>query len=96
MCTYMLAPSDYGPQELYTVTFPAGSVRESFDVNIVNDNILESDETFLLDITIMMLPIGIIIGEPASTEVTITETTGKNDTFLLVLILWQAFCSINS
>lgn len=77
-CVCLIAPGDYGPQELYNVSFPAGSERESFDVNIVSDDILESDETFLLDITIMMLPNGIIIGEPASVEVTIIETTGES------------------
>ena len=82
MC--ILAPDDYGPQQLYTVRFPAGSVRESFDVNIVSDDILESDETFLLDITIMMLPDGIVIGEPASAEVTIVETTGE--TCVLIIL----------
>ena len=76
MCV-CLAPGDYGPQELYTVSFPAGSVRESFNIDIVSDDILESDETFMLDITIMMLPNGIVIGEPASAEVTIIETTGE-------------------
>lgn len=74
MCS---APGDYGPQELYTVSFPAGFDRQSFDVNIVSDDILESDETFLLDITIMMLPNGIVVGDPASAEVTIIETTGE-------------------
>lgn len=80
-----IAPSDYGPEQSYTIRFPAGSVRQSFDVNIVNDSILEPDETFLLNIT-TVIQNGVTVGEPASTEVTIVETTGKsynNDVQLL-------------
>jgi len=50
---------------------------QSFDVNIVSDNVLEDDETFLLNITSVTTPNGIIIGQPNSTEVTIIETTGN-------------------
>ena len=38
---------DSGP---YTVTFPAGQTRASFDVPINDDNILEDDESFHLSI----------------------------------------------
>ena len=97
---YVLAPGDYGPQELYTVRFPAGSVMESFDINIVNDDILESDETFLLDITIMMLPNGIVIGQPASVEVTIVETTGETCILMIecysISLYGKPICSVNS
>ena len=78
-CVYVLivAGSDYGPQQSYAVTFPPGSIRESFDVNIIGDNVLERDEIFLLNLTMTMLPNGVIIGQPDSAEVTIIETTGK-------------------
>lgn len=75
--SYAPAPSDYIPQQPYTVTFPAGSVRESFNVTIVDDNLLERDETFLLNIVPGTTPNGVIIGQPNNTEVTIVETTGK-------------------
>ena len=73
----LLAPGDYGPEVSYTVRFPAGSVRQSFDVNIVSDSVLEPDETFSLNIATVMMQNGVVIGEPASTEVTIVETTGN-------------------
>lgn len=73
----LLAPSDYGPEVSYTVRFPAQTDRQSFDVNIVSDNVLEPDETFSLNIATVMMQNGVIIGEPASTEVTILETTGN-------------------
>ena len=74
----MLAGSDYGPEQSYPVTFSPGSIRESFDVNIISDNVLEPDEIFLLNITMAMPPNGVIIGQPDSAEVTIIETTGNN------------------
>ena len=45
-----LAGSDYGPSQNYTVTFPAGSTRQSLTIPIINDSIYERNETFQLQL----------------------------------------------
>ena len=63
----------------YSVTFPAGVTRVSFNVPITNDNILESDEKFHLTIEIgsSSLPSGVTVGNPYQTTVTIVDDDGK-------------------
>ena len=39
----------------YNVTFPAGVTSVSFDVTIINDNVLGDNETFLLTIVNLSL-----------------------------------------
>ena len=43
---------DFGPSQNYTVTFPAGSTRQSVDIPIINDTVLELNETFSLEISV--------------------------------------------
>ena len=60
----------------YTVTFFANSTTVSFDVSINNDNILESDETFILTIDPTSLPSNVAVDISNST-VTIMDDEGK-------------------
>ena len=71
-----VAPSDYGPQQSYTVTIPAGSVRQTFSIDIVDDNNQEPAETFSMNITSVGTN-GVAIGTPSRAVVTIVDTTGK-------------------
>ena len=50
-CSFV-AGEDFGPSQNYTVTFPAGSTRQSVDIPIINDTVLEPDETFSLEISV--------------------------------------------
>ena len=46
---------DSGP---YSVTIPAGMTRASFDIAIINDNVVEGNEDFTLVINSSPLPVG--------------------------------------
>ena len=63
---------DSGP---YTVTFPAGQTRASFDVSINDDDIFESNEDFTLIILRNSLPNDVIHDGPAT--VTIMDDDGE-------------------
>lgn len=64
------AGSDYTATQ-GTVTFPAGSVRQTITVPIVDDNVLESTETF--SVALSSPSINASIGNPATATVTIIE-----------------------
>ena len=75
-CWQSCKGNDYtsGP---YNVTFPAGSTSVSFDVNVTNDDILESNETFNLNIISSSVPDQVIIGNPKQSTVTIVDYDSK-------------------
>ena len=62
----------------YTVQFDAGVTRVSLNVSINNDNILEGDETFNLNIDSSSLPISVIADDPGQTTVTILANDGNH------------------
>ena len=47
-----LVGKDFGPPQSYTITFPAGSTKQSLNIPITNDNVYEADETFQLEINV--------------------------------------------
>ena len=65
---------DSGP---YTVAFPAGVTRISFDTVITNDLILENDEEFNLIINSSSLPTGVSDSHPSLVTVTIFDDDGN-------------------
>lgn len=69
---------DYGQSGVtsYPVTFTAGSTMESVTIPIINDNIIEGNETFRVTINPISM-LGIVTGTPDTAVVTIIETTGK-------------------
>ena len=57
--------------------FPAGSTSVPFDVPITNDDILERNETFSLNIISSSAPDRVIIGNPRQSAVTIVDNDSK-------------------
>ena len=61
----------------YNITFPAGVTSVSFNITIINDTVLEDNETLLLTIIILdVLPNIVIPGENNHTNVTIVNDGG--------------------
>lgn len=60
-----------------TIMFPAGMTRVVFNVSIMNDNLLEGNETFVLIISSSSIPSGVNITDPAQAVVTIVDDEGK-------------------
>ena len=61
----------------YSVQFNVGVTRVSFNVSINNDNILEEDEIFNLNINSSSLTNRITIGDHSQTTVTILDNDGE-------------------
>ena len=66
---------DYGSGP-YFVMFPAGVTIVSFDVPIIDDNILEGNEKFRMFIVRSSLPRHVVSCEVCSAKVLITNVTG--------------------
>ena len=49
----------------YPVTIPAGETSASFSIQIIDDEIPENDETFVIAINSSSLPNGVTIANPA-------------------------------
>ena len=60
----------------YTVTFSAGSTTASFNVSSIDDNVLESDEKFILTIDPSSLPNNVIVGSSNHSTITILDDEG--------------------
>lgn len=76
MCDFFCKGLDYnsGP---YTVTFPAGITSVSFDVSVINDDILENNETFDLIIMSRSLPDKVTRGNLKMSTITIIDNDSK-------------------
>ena len=61
----------------YPITFPARTTIVYLDIPIINDNIVEDDESFILTINSSSLPIDIFIGNGNETTVTIANDDCK-------------------
>jgi len=61
----------------YSVTIPAGMIRASFNVSVVYDIILETDENFILTIISSSQPSHVIIKDPTQATVIIMDDDGK-------------------
>ena len=61
----------------YTVQFNVGITRASFTVPVINDNVLEADESFDLNINASLLPIRVTAGDLDQTTVTILANDRK-------------------
>ena len=91
-----LAGSDYGTSadvQMYSVTFPAGSLLQSFSVNTLSDDIYEFDETFRLIIQQPSSMLGITRSNPTQTEVTIIDTTGNQYVNFVSIFFTSVICS---
>ena len=65
--------------ETYMVRFNVGETRGSFIVMINNDNVLEANETFNLNINTSSLPSGVTVGAPGQAMVTILANDGESN-----------------
>ena len=61
----------------YNVTFPAGVTNVSFNVTIINDNVLENNEIFHLIIDSSSLPNGVAYGKINQVTVNILNMGGS-------------------
>ena len=75
----------------YNVTIPAGTTSAFFVVPIIHDDLVEENEDFMLTINTELLPIGVTVGNPAVTTVTIVDNVGKDihDYSLCAVIIKQ-------
>ena len=69
--------TDYGQNGIttYDVQFPTGSTMQSFNIRILNDDVIEGDEMFRVTIDTSLV-MGVVVGTPNEAEVTIVESTG--------------------
>ena len=65
---------------------PAGSTNASFDIIIINDTVLESEESFQL--TIVSVTNGHNMDIAEFTFVTIVDTTGKKSCYVHIRIMY--------
>ena len=63
----------------YMVQFNVNETRGSFIVMINNDNVLEANETFNLNIDTSSLPSGVTAGAPGQAIVTILANDGESN-----------------
>ena len=61
----------------YSVTFPTGVTAVSFNVSINNDNILEGNEEFILNINNASLPDNVVTNNSGTATVTISDDDSK-------------------
>ena len=60
----------------HAITLSAGSTRASFDVSIINDSVLESEENFTLAIDPTLLHSRVTAGASNSATITIMDDEG--------------------
>jgi len=77
MIINLIGDDDYdsGP---YNIRIPAGEIHIEFNVSVIDDNTVESNENFVLVITTESLPKNVKSGNPNKTTVTIVDRDGKS------------------
>ena len=61
----------------YTVQFDVGIIRASFIIPIINDNIMEGNEMFNLNVNASSLPSTVTVSDSGQTTVTIVANDGE-------------------
>ena len=74
----LLGGTDYSPRGPYNITIPAGQTTFSFDVSIIDDDVLEGNEDFNLIILAESLPNDIRLGDHNRSTVTIVDDDSKS------------------
>ena len=64
----------------YTVTFRAGQTTATFNIPIINNDIAEGNENFMLNINETSLLTGITRGDPGGSTVLIVDNDNMNET----------------
>ena len=67
---------DYKPETL-VVSFKEGTNSASLNISILDDNLLEDDENFILTINSSSLPSNVIVDNPSNATVTILNDDGR-------------------
>ena len=68
--------------EQYNITIPAGQTTFSFNVSIIDDDVLEGNEDFNLIILAESLPNNITLGDHNRSTVTIVDDDSKSLVYL--------------
>ena len=68
--------------EQYNITIPAGQTTFSFNVSIIDDDVLEGNEDFNLIILAESLPNNITLGDHNRSTVTIVDEDSKSLVYL--------------
>ena len=68
---------------MYTVTFSAGETSASFNVQIINDDLIENNESLQFMILQDLLPDGVSGGTPNKAILIITDDAGNNNYLVL-------------
>lgn len=76
LCLLSTAGSDYLQQD-QQLTFEPSSTSQNIIIPLVNDDVMEADETFTLSLAVAEGAQGVNIASPASVEITITDDDGK-------------------
>ena len=61
----------------YTVQFDVGITRALFTIPLIDDNIMEDNETFSFSVNASSLPSAITVSDSGQTTVTIVANDGK-------------------
>ena len=61
----------------YSVTISAGETSASLNISIIDDDTLEENESFVLNINPSSLHNRVVLGNPSQTTVTIVDDDGK-------------------
>ena len=67
---------DYKPETM-VVSFKEGTNNALLNISVLDDNLLEDDETFILIIDSSSIPNNVIIEKPSNATVTILNDDGK-------------------
>lgn len=59
------------------VLFPGGITAATFDVSVINDEIVENNEIFGVSIDPLSLPFGVFLGDITYADVQIIDDDGK-------------------
>ena len=77
VCMYITTVGDDYKTGPFNVTIPAGEISVSFNVSLINDNVFEANESFILTIDSSSLPSGVLVQPDCMTVVTIVDDDGE-------------------
>ena len=78
--------------EITTVTFQPNENRQCFDIEILNDQLDEGTESFSADILSVPSDSGVVITNPDSTIISITDDDGKIEKIIILTYTVIAVC----
>ena len=73
--------------DLRVITVPAGEMAQLFAIGIVDDDVMECDETFIVTI-LSVTTCAVAISNNSRTEVMILDDDGKQSDIIIIIILY--------